>query len=118
MDILKVVIGILSATGLWKFVELLLNFRVQNRLKNAEIRNLNIQANSLVIENYKMWSEKMEKRIEELEDKNAENTKVIKELENKNAENTKIITEQRIKIDELQGYVDQLEEEIKSYRKK
>ena len=103
MDVLKVVIGILSATGLWKLIELLLNFRVQNRLKNAEIRNLNVQADSLVIENYKMWSENMEKRIKELEDKNAENTKII--------------TEQRIKIDELQGYVDQLEEEIKSYRK-
>lgn len=102
MDILKVTMTLLSCAGLWKLIELLLNFRVQNRLKNAEIRNLNVQANSLVIENYKMWSENMEKRIKELEDKNAENTKVI--------------TEQRIKIDELQGYVDQLEEEIKSYR--
>lgn len=102
MDVLKVVIGILSATGLWKLIELLLSFRIQNRLKNAEINRIHVQANSLIIENYKMWSDNMEKRL--------------KELENKNAENTKIITEQRIKIDKLQGYVGQLEEEIKTYR--
>ena len=102
MDITKIVIVIFSATGFWKLIELLLQFKSQNRLKNAEIHNLHVQANSLVVENYKMWSENMEKRLKELEDKNTAMNKII--------------TGQRQKIDKLQKYVDQLEEEIKSYR--
>ncbi|MFC4636600.1 hypothetical protein ACFO3O_22035 [Dokdonia ponticola] len=102
MDITKIIIVIFSATGFWKLIELLVQFKGQNRLKDAEIHNLQTQGNSLIIENYKKWSENMEKRLEE--------------LENKNTEMTKTITEQRKKIDKLQKYVDQLEEEIKPYR--
>ena len=104
MDLLKIVAIVLGATGFWKLVELLLQHRVQKRLKNAEIRNLNVQANSLVIENYKLWSENMEKRL--------------KQLESKNALMNKTITKQRDRITELEKYVDQLEAEIQSYKKR
>ncbi|MFC4636483.1 hypothetical protein ACFO3O_21435 [Dokdonia ponticola] len=102
MDIAKIIIVIFSATGFWKLIELLVQFKGQNRLKDAEIHNLQVQGNSLIIENYKMWSENMEKRLKELEDKNTEMTEII--------------TEQRKKIEKLEKYVDQLEEEIKPYR--
>lgn len=102
MDIAKIIIVIFSATGFWKLIELLVQFKGQNRFKDAEIHNLQVQGNSLIIENYKMWSENMEKRLKELEDKNTEMTKII--------------TEQRKKIEKLEKYVDQLEEEIKPYR--
>ena len=71
MELYKILAIVLGATGFWKLIELLLQYGVQKRLKNAEIRNLNAQANSLVIDNYKLWSENMEKRLKELESKNA-----------------------------------------------
>jgi len=77
MDVLKIVAIVLGATGFWKLIEVLLQFGMQKKLKNAEIRNLNIQANSLVVENYKLWSENMEKRLKQLESKNALMNKTI-----------------------------------------
>lgn len=103
MDALKIVAIVLGATGFWKLIEILLQFGMQKKLKNAEIRNLNIQANSLVVENYKLWSENMEKRL--------------KQLESKNALMNKTITKQRDRITELEKYVDQLEAEIQLYNK-
>lgn len=99
----KLIAVILGATGFWKLVEILLQYGVQKRLKNAEIRNLNVQANSLVVENYKLWAENMEKRL--------------KQLESKNALMNKTITRQRDRITELEKYVDQLEAEIQAYKK-
>lgn len=103
MDVLKLLAIVLGATGFWKLIEILLQYGMHKRLKNAEIRNLNIQANSLVVENYKLWSENMEKRL--------------KQLESKNALMNKTITKQRDRITELERYVDQLETEIKLYKK-
>lgn len=103
MDIIKIIAIVLGATGFWKLIEVLLQYGMQKRLKSAEIRNLNIQANSLVVENYKLWSENMEKRL--------------KQLESKNALMNKTITKQRDRITELEKYVDQLEAEIQSYKK-
>lgn len=103
MDALKIVAIVLGATGFWKLIEVLLQLGMQKKLKNAEIRNLNIQANSLVVENYKLWSENMEKRL--------------KQLESKNALMNKTITKQRDRITELEKYVDQLEAEIQLYNK-
>ncbi len=102
MDFAKIIIVIFSATGFWKLIELLIQFKSQNRLKNAEIHNLQVHDNSVIIENYKMWFDNTEKRLKELEDKNTEMTITI--------------SEQRKKIEKLEKYVDQLEEEIKPYR--
>lgn len=104
MDILKIIALILSSAGIWKIIELLLHFKSENRLKNAEIRNLHVQANSLVVENYKMWSEKMEKRLKQLEDKNAEMSKTI--------------IEQRQRILDLENYVEELEKQLQLKSKK
>lgn len=103
MDLLKILAIVLGATGFWKLVEVLLQYGMQKRLKTAEIRNLNVQANSLVVENYKLWSENMEQRL--------------KQLESKNALMNKTITKQRDRITELEKYVDQLEAEIQAYKK-
>ncbi len=104
MDVLKILAIVLGATGFWKLIEVLLQLGMQKKLKNAEIRNLNVQANSLVVENYKLWSENMEKRL--------------KQLESKNALMNKTITKQKDRITELEKYVDQLEAEIQLFNKK
>lgn len=104
MDLIKILAIVLGATGFWKLIEVLLQYGMQRRLKNAEIRNLNVQANSLVVENYKLWSENMEKRL--------------KQLESKNTLMNKTITKQRDRITELEKYIEQLEDEIQLYNKK
>jgi len=43
--------------------------------------------------------------------------KRIEELESKNTEMSKVISKQKERINGLQKYVDQLEEEIKKYKK-
>lgn len=103
MELYKILAIVLGATGFWKLVELILQYGAQKRFKNAEIRNLNVQANSLVIENYKLWSENMEKRL--------------KQLESKNTLMNKTITKQRDRITELEKYIEQLEDEIQLYNK-
>ncbi|WP_246040934.1 hypothetical protein [Flavivirga rizhaonensis] len=100
---MKIAVIILGATGFWKIIELLIKFRFEQRLKKAEIRSLDIQANSQVVENWVQWSEKMEKRISELEAKN-------KEL-------MVTIGNQRKRITDLNKYVGQLEKEINDFKK-
>lgn len=102
IDVLKLIGIVFGATGFWRLIEILFQYRIQQQFKKAEIRNLNTQANNRVVENWVQWSEKMEKRI--------------LQLENKNTAMNKTITKQRERINELQRYVDQLEEEIKTYK--
>lgn len=124
MSLVKICAIIFGATGFWKLVEMLFLFRMNKRFKNAEINNLNTQANSLVVENYKLWTENMDRRIKELESKNisqrerigkleAKNTEMsqtIINLESKNAEMNQTIIKQRDRINEL-------ETEVKKYKK-
>lgn len=110
MTILQIFGAVLGASGVWKVVEILIQFRMQKRLKKAEINNLNAQANSLVVENYKLWTENMDRRIKELESKNVSQRKRIGKLESKNAEMSQTIIKQRERINELEA-------EIKKYKK-
>ncbi len=104
LDFIKIVLVLFGATGFWKLIEILVSHNTLRKLKNAETRSLDAQSNNLIVENWVQWSEKMEKRIEKLESKNT--------LMNKT------ITKQRERINELQKYVDQLEEEIRLYKNK
>lgn len=104
LDFIKIVLVLFGATGFWKLIEILVSHNTLRKLKNAETRSLDAQSNNLIVENWVQWSEKMEKRIEKLESKNT--------LMNRT------ITKQRERINELQKYVDQLEEEIRLYKNK
>ena len=117
MTILQIFGIVFSATGFWKLVEILLQLRIQKRLKNAEINNLNAQANSLVVENYKLWTDKMERRLKEVESKNESMNLIITKqreritkLESKNTEMNLTIIKQRDRITELEG-------EVQAYKK-
>lgn len=102
LNFIKLTLTILGATGFWKLIEALSGYIANRKLKAAEARNLNEQANSLVVDNWVQWSEKMEKRIAE--------------LECKNRELTEIITQQRQQIKQLQEYVDLLEKDTKPHK--
>ncbi len=70
-EILQVLVIVFGATGFWKLIEFLVQYSAQKKLKSAEVRNLDARANDLVVGNWMQWSEKMEKRIAELEAQNA-----------------------------------------------
>ncbi|WP_024772892.1 hypothetical protein [Aquimarina macrocephali] len=103
MEYLKLAAVVITAHGFWKAIETVLQFRTQKKLKKAETQNLTVQANDIVINNLLQWSEKMEKRIEELEKDNTEMKQVI--------------IKQRDRINELKKYIDQLEDQLRSYQK-
>jgi len=104
MNVYEIVAIVLGATGFWKLIELLMHYNIQRKLKKAEIRRINAQANDSIVTNWVQWSEKMEKRISQ--------------LENKNTAMSRTITKQRDRITELEKYIEQLEAEIQIYNKK
>jgi len=117
MSLLHVFGVVLGASGVWKVVEIIIQHKMQKRLRNAEINNLNTQANSLVVENYKLWTDKMERRLKEVESKNdSMNLTIIKQrdriniLEINNTVMNQTIIKQRDRITEL-------ETEVQAYKK-
>ena len=118
MTVLQIFGVVFGATGFWKLIEILLQFKIQKRLKNAEINNLNTQANSLVVDNYKLWTENMDRRIKELEKKNALMELTIDELKNKNAKMEITIEKQRDRILKLEDKNAEMNRTISNQRER
>ncbi|WP_025663275.1 hypothetical protein [Aquimarina megaterium] len=102
MEYLKLAGIVIGASAFWKVIEALLQYGVKKKLKKAEIRNLNAEADDKVIGNWIQWSDKMEERIDELEKDNKE----MKE----------IIVKQRERINDLEVYTEQLEHKLRKYQ--
>ncbi len=103
MDYIKLAGIVLGSNVILELVKYILHYRTQRKLKRAEIRNLDAQTDEKVAQNWMQWSEKMEERINELEKDN-------KEMKEK-------VVMQRKEINELKKYIDQLEEELRTYQK-
>ncbi len=123
MEYLKLAGIFIGASAFWKAIEALLHFGVQKKLKKAEVRNLNEQANEKVIGKWIVWSEKMEARIDEVEKDNKEMKQIvisqrtrINDLEKNNKEMKQTISNQRNRINELEKYIEQLEGKLKQYQ--
>lgn len=104
MEYIKLAVVVIGASAFWRFAEMLINFRLQKKLKKAEVRNIDTETNERVISNWIAWSDKMEERIQDLE----ENNKVMKAT----------IIKQRERINELKTYIDELEQKLKKYQHK
>lgn len=104
MEYIKLAAVFIGASAFWKFAEILINFRLQKRMKNAEVRNINAETNERVISNWISWSDKMEERIQELEKNNKEMKATI--------------TKQRERINDLEVYIEELEEKLQQHQQK
>ena len=118
-----VIVAILAASGFWRLIESLLTYASKKRLARAQTKNILVDANTQVTENWIAWSTKMETRVNELESKNAELLSIISkqrnkttelekqvvELKSKNSELKGITTKQRGRITELEKQVEKLE---------
>lgn len=100
MHTLNLIIILFSATGFWKLVEFLIQFRIDRRKRSAEIRNLHAQAESNIVDNWIQWSQTLEKRVKELEIVAHENKELKKQIES-----------QRERIVELEGKVERVQQE-------
>ena len=94
MDVMKLIGIILAATGFWRLIELLITYKSKKRLESAQAKNIVADATTKITTNWITWSTKMEKRVEQLEDKN---TKLLG-----------IINKQRSKTNELEKQIGEL----------
>ena len=117
MEIIKLIAVILGATGFWKLVEIIIRFRSDKKLKNAEVRNLDAQTEKQVTENWIQWSQTLEKRVKESEEHTENMQKIIEtqrkkirelerkvaEMEKKNLDLTRQLNELKSKGNESKG---------------
>lgn len=79
----KMIMLVLGATGFWKLLDLLLKYRTEKKLKSAEARNINASTEKHIIENWVLWSQKLEERLQLSESLNEKLQKKINCLERK-----------------------------------
>lgn len=111
MDLFKLIAVIFGATGFWKLVEILLKLRIEKKVKKAEASNLFAQANTQIVDNWVGWSQKLEKRVKELEGYNTEMRQTITKQRNRITELEKHVTELEKCNKELTGKLEQLKKE-------
>jgi TolA-binding protein len=99
IEVWKIVVGIIGATGFWKLLEFLVRYRSDKKVKSAEARNLNASAQRQIVDGWVQWSQKLKKRVEEFE-------KHSDAME-------KIIEKQRKQIRCLEGKMEKMETENK-----
>lgn len=100
MDYIKLILVLFSANGLWQLVGFVIKLKTEKRKSTAEIRNLNVQAESRIADNWIQWSQALEKRVKELESVAEENNQLKAQIE-----------QQRKRICELEKKVGLVEKE-------
>lgn len=118
---------ILSCTGIWKVVEILIKAKFDKRLRIAETKNLTAQAEGQIVGNWIDWSRHLEQQVKELENKVDELNLVLDEnieLEKKDKLQKKVLDAQATRIKELEKKIkilqnrnQQLEQQIENLRK-
>ena len=92
---------VLGATGFWKLIDLVLKYRTDKRLKNAEIENINASTEKQIIDNWVTWAQNLEVRLKNSDDLNERLYKKIECLEKKMKEVVKKNKELIAEITEL-----------------
>lgn len=103
----KIATLVLSATGIWKVIELLIKSKFNKRLRTAETNNLHASAEAQIVGNWIQWSQHLEQRVKELETVANENKKLIKKVESQ----SDMIRSQKNRIFELEQKVKTLQKE-------
>ncbi len=98
MNYIELISLFFSASGLWKLTDLLIQFFLNRKKHLAEEKNIQVQTESQLVNNWVQWSQSLERRVKELEGVGAENQKLKSQM-----------SIQIKRINELEGKVDQLE---------
>ena len=97
----KIITLALGTTGLWKVIELLFKVRLERKLREAETKNLQVQAEGQIVGNWIQWSQHLEQRVKELEAVANDNRKLMEKVES-----------QRKMIDSQKGRIVKLEKKV------
>ncbi|MEQ8624488.1 MAG: hypothetical protein RJQ00_06520 [Vicingaceae bacterium] len=97
----KIITLALGTTGLWKVIELLFKVRLERKLREAETKNLQVQAEGQIVGNWIQWSQHLEQRVKELEAVAEDNRKLMEKVES-----------QRKMIDSQKGRIIKLEKKV------
>jgi len=97
----KIITLALGTTGLWKVIELLFKVRLERKLREAETKNLQVQAEGQIVGNWIQWSQHLEQRVKELEAVADDNRKLMEKVES-----------QRKMIDSQKGRIVKLEKKV------
>ncbi len=99
MDYEKILLTLLSLAGFWKFIEVIIKYSFEKKLKKAQTGSFAAQANNLIVSNWVQWSQALEKKVAELESM----TSIMEET----------IAKQRLQVAELEKHIGQLEKRNK-----
>lgn len=103
----KIITLALGTTGLWKVIELLFKVRLERKLREAETKNLQVQAEGQIVGNWIQWSQHLEQRVKELEAVADDNRKLMEKVESQR----KMIDSQKGRIVKLEATVNILTKE-------
>lgn len=103
----KIITLALGTTGLWKVIELLFKVRLERKLREAETKNLQVQAEGQIVGNWIQWSQHLEQRVKELEAVADDNRKLMEKVESQR----KMIDSQKGRIIKLEATVNILTKE-------
>lgn len=71
IEIIGVILGgTLGATGIWKFLGMLINIRIDNQYRKAEITKLKAETETIQIENWEKWAEELKESNAQLKEAN------------------------------------------------
>ena len=104
MELAKIITLVFGAiAGLWKLLDVVLKYKVDKKIKEAELKSIKATTKKDIVENWVLWSQNLEKRLEDTE-------KRLKESENLNKQ-------MRTKMNVLERQVKALKEELKCFKK-
>lgn len=106
MEYVKLILVLFSATGFWKLVEILIKYRYDKKVKIAQEKTLQAQAESQIVGNWIQWSQTLERRVKEVADENLAMVRQVKKQQER-------ITELEEKVKKLVQENMTLHEEIK-----
>ena len=103
----KIISIALGTTGLWKVIEVFFKMRSEKKVREAETKNLNVQAEGQIVGNWIQWSQHLEQRVKELEAVADDNRKLMEKVESQR----KMIESQKGRITKLEARVELLTKE-------
>ena len=69
MEIWKLITIVLGAGGFWRLLDILIKYKAERKLKAAETKNLYATAQNSIVSNWVQWSQTLEKRVKESENR-------------------------------------------------
>jgi len=68
---------VVGGTGIWKLLEMLIQYKMNKKRSSAEVLKLTVSSQDSIVNNWVQWSQKLEKRVKEAEDSSTKLKEII-----------------------------------------